>query len=103
MDCCTYLAPLKPWFGLHLCGRLDQFSTEKVYFYVYVRYESWFNQCPYPPFPFPTYYPDTGTGSEDSNRTLVGPLAQPLFKHTSQRLTPLHTLCPTHPLLRASM
>jgi hypothetical protein len=54
-------------------------------------------------FPFPTYYPDTGTGSEDSNRTLVGPLAQPLFKHTSQRLTPLHTLSPAHPLLRASM
>jgi hypothetical protein len=58
------------------------------------------NQCPYPPFPFPTYYPDTGTGSKDSNRTFVGPLTQPLFKHTSQRLTPLHTLphssSPTH-------
>ena len=86
--------PHSAWFGLHLCGRLDQFSTEKVYFYVYVRYESWFNQCPYPPFPFPTYYPDTGTGSEDSNRTLVGPLAQPLSKQTSQRLTRLHILSP---------
>jgi hypothetical protein len=52
------------------------------------------NRCPYPPFPFPTYYPDTGTGSKDSNRTFVGPLTQPLFKHTSQRLTPLHTLSP---------
>jgi hypothetical protein len=61
------------------------------------------NRCPYPPFPFPTYYPDTGTGSEYSNRTFVGPLTQPLLKHTSQRLTPLHTLSPTHPLLRASM
>ena len=61
------------------------------------------NRCPYPPFPFPTYYPDTGTGSKYSNRTYVGPLTQPLLKHTSQRLTPLHTLSPTHPLLRASM
>jgi hypothetical protein len=50
------------------------------------------NRYPYSPFPFPTYYPDTGTGSEDSNRTFVGPFAQPLLKHTSQRLTPLHTL-----------
>lgn len=27
------------------------------------------NRCPYPPFPFPTYFPDTGTGSGYSNRT----------------------------------
>src|SRR5215208_7231255 len=47
-----------------LSGLFDPFTTERVYFYVYVRYESWFNQCPYPPFPFPTYYPDTGTGSD---------------------------------------
>jgi hypothetical protein len=52
------------------------------------------NRCPYPPFPFPTYYPDTGTGSDDANRTLVEPLAQPLSKQTSQRLTLLHTLSP---------
>jgi hypothetical protein len=52
---------------------------------------------------FPTYYPDTGTGSEYLNRTCVGPLTQPLLKHTSQRITLLHTLCPTHPLLRVSM
>src|SRR5919112_662800 len=49
------------------------------------------------------YHPDTGTGSEDSNRTLVEPLAQPLSKQTSQPLTPLHILSPAHPLLRASM
>jgi hypothetical protein len=61
------------------------------------------NRCPYLLLSFPTYYPDTGTGSEYSNRTYVGPLTQPLLKHTSQRLTPLHTLSPTHPLLRASM
>src|SRR5829696_3541707 len=48
-------------------------------------------QCPYRPSPFPTYYPDTGTGSGHSNRTYVGPLAQPLFKHASRRLTLLHT------------
>ena len=61
------------------------------------------NRCPYPPFPFPTYYPDAGTGSEDSNRTYVGPLMQPLLKEASQRLMQLHTLSPAHPLLRVSM
>ena len=34
-------------------------------------------------FPFPTYYPDTGTGSDSVNRTFVGPLAQPLFNQAS--------------------
>jgi hypothetical protein len=24
-------------------------------------------RCPYPPFPFPTYHPDTGTGSGKRN------------------------------------
>ena len=47
-------------------------------------------QCPYPPFPFPTYYPDTGTGSGHSNRIYVGPFGQPLSKQTSRRLTTLH-------------
>ena len=28
-------------------------------------------------FLFPTYYPDTGTGSEYLNRTHVGPFGQP--------------------------
>src|SRR5215213_499131 len=60
-------------------------------------------QCPYPPFPFPTYYPDTGTGSEYSKRTYIGPLAQPLFKQASRRLTPLHTLSATNPHPRTSM
>jgi hypothetical protein len=50
-----------------------------------------FHRCPYPPFPFPTYYLDTGTGSSCSNRTFVGPLVQPMFKQASRRLTPLHT------------
>ncbi len=35
------------------------------------------NQCPYPPFPFPTYYPDAGTGSDYFHRTYVGLLGQP--------------------------
>src|SRR5215208_7096049 len=47
-------------------------------------------QCPYPPFPFPTYYPDTGTGSGHSNRIYVGPFGQPLSKQTLRRLTTLH-------------
>jgi hypothetical protein len=37
-----YRTPVRPysaWFGLHLYGRFDPFTTEKVYFYVYVRYE----------------------------------------------------------------
>jgi hypothetical protein len=41
-------------------------------------------------FPFPTYYPDTGTGSGHSNRIYVGPFGQPLSKQTSRRLTTLH-------------
>src|ERR687897_3100242 len=103
MDCCTYLAPLTTLVCPTSLCRLEPFTTEKLYFHVYVRYESRFNQCPYPPFPFPTYHPDTGTGSEYSNRTLVGPLAQPLSNQASRRLTPLHTLSATHPVLRASM
>src|SRR5215216_6112409 len=39
--------------------------------------------------------PDTGTGSGYLHRTLVGPLAQPLSKQTSQRLTRLHILSPS--------
>jgi hypothetical protein len=39
-------------------------------------------------------FPDTGTGSDDFNRTYIGPIGQPLSKQTSQRLTPLHTLSP---------
>jgi hypothetical protein len=42
-------------------------------------------------FPFLNYYPDTGTGSDYLNRTFVEPLAQPLFKQASRRLTPLYT------------
>src|SRR5215208_6644303 len=38
--------------------------------------------------------PDTGTGSGYLHRTLVGLLAQPLSKQTSQRLTRLHILSP---------
>jgi hypothetical protein len=95
VDCYTYLALLTTLVCPTSLCRLEPFTTEELYFYVYVRYESWFNQCPYPPFPFPTYYPDTGTGSEYSNRILVGPLAQPLSNQTSRLLTPLHTLSPS--------
>jgi hypothetical protein len=49
--------PPPPRFALHLCGLFDPFTTEKLYFYVYVRYESRLNQCPYPPFPFPPIPP----------------------------------------------
>jgi hypothetical protein len=86
------MRPHNAWFALYLSGRFDPFTTEKVYIHVYVRYESRFNQCPYPPFPFPTYYPDTGTGSGYFNRTLVEPLTQPLSNQTSRLLTPLRTL-----------
>ncbi len=61
------------------------------------------NRCSYSSFPFPHYYPDTGTGSEHLNRTCVVSPAQPLSKQTSRLLTPLHTLSPTHSLLRASI
>jgi hypothetical protein len=40
-----------------LSGIFDPFTTERLYFYVYVRYESKLNQCPYPPFPFPPISP----------------------------------------------
>ena len=38
VDLCHTLG--QPWFVLHPCGRLEPFTTEKLYFYVYVRYES---------------------------------------------------------------
>jgi len=44
-----------------LC-RLEPFTTEKVYIHVYVRYE-YRQPVPISSFPFPHYYPDTGTGS----------------------------------------
>jgi hypothetical protein len=47
-------------------------------------------RCPYPPFPFPTYHPDTGTGSGKRNRNLVNPCLQPPFKRGLQCLTLLH-------------
>ena len=48
-------------------------------------------RCPYPPFPFPTYYPDTGTGFGKRNRNSVDPYLQPSFKRGLQCLTLLHT------------
>jgi hypothetical protein len=54
------------------------------------------NRCPYPPFPFLTITPIRAPAlDEPPNRTFVGPLAQPLLKQTSRRLTPLHTLSPS--------
>jgi len=64
------MSDISALFTLHLSGHFDPLGTERVYFYVYVRYESRFNQCPYPPFPFPLS-PDTGTGSGFLHRTLV--------------------------------
>jgi hypothetical protein len=37
------------------------------------------NRCSYSSFPFPTYYPDTGTGSGYPNRTYVRVFGQPIF------------------------
>src|SRR5918997_5306123 len=105
MDCCTYLAPLTflVWpTSLHPCAVWNHLLLRRFTFMSMCGMNTG-NRCPYPPFPFPTYYPDTGTGSCYPNRTCVGPLPQPLLKHTSQRLTPLHTLSPTHPPLHASM
>ena len=42
-------------------------------------------------FPFPTYYPDTGTGSYHPNRTLDSSWVQPLVKRDAQRLTLFNT------------
>ncbi len=47
-------------------------------------------RCPYPPFPFPTYYPDTGTGSARRNRNSVCSCLQPLTKRSLQCLTQFH-------------
>src|ERR671920_938453 len=103
MDCCTYLAPpynlglayifvaisthllLKSFTFMSMCGMNQDLTSVRIL------------------LSLSHYHPDTGTGSEDSNRTLVGPPAQPLLKQASRRLTPLHILSPTHPLLRASM
>ncbi len=37
------------------------------------------NRCSYSSFPFPTYYPDTGTGSGYPDRTYVGVFGQPIL------------------------
>src|SRR5215211_8490273 len=102
MDCCTYLPPLQPWFVLHPCAVWNHLLL-RMFTFMSMCGMNTGNRCPYPPFPFPTYYLDTGTGSDCVNRTYVGLLAQPLSNQTSQSLTLLHTLSPTHPLLRASM
>jgi hypothetical protein len=52
-----FLAPLGRESFEGLSGIFDPFTTERLYFYVYVRYESRLNQCPYPPFPFPPITP----------------------------------------------
>src|SRR5215204_2234762 len=90
MDCCTYLARLTTLVCPTSLCRLEPFTTEKVYIHVYVRYE-YRQPVSVSSFPFPTYYPDTGTGSCYPNRTCVGPFVQPLFKQASRRLTMLHT------------
>lgn len=54
-----------------------------VYFRIYLRYDFRCYRCPYPPFPFSNSFPDTGTGSDYLNRTLLEFLTQPLFKQTS--------------------
>jgi hypothetical protein len=68
--------PPPPRFALHLCG----LSTQRLL----RSFTDWAicgknrgNRCPYPPFPFPTYYPDTGTGSGNPNRILISSFAQP--------------------------
>src|SRR5215211_5867782 len=62
-----------------------------VYFHIYLRYERKGYQCPYPPFPFPPITPIRAPAlNGHPNRTFVGPLAQPLLKQASRRLTPLH-------------
>jgi hypothetical protein len=45
-------------------------------------------------FPFPHYYPDTGTGSEYLKPYLCWSLRSTHFRQASQRLTPLHILPP---------
>jgi hypothetical protein len=40
-------------------------------------------RCPYPPFPFPTYYPDTGTGSSHPKTV---PLSEPSYNPHLNRL-----------------
>jgi hypothetical protein len=102
IDCCTYLPP----YNLGLPYILLAVSTHllvRSFTFVSMCGMKIGNRCSYSSFPFPHYYPDTSTGSDDVNRTLVEPFTQPLSKQTSQRLMLLHTRSPTHPLLRASM
>ena len=57
-----------------------------VYFRIYLRYE-WKQPVSISSFPFPTYYPDTGTGSEYLNRTFVSSFTQPSARQGLQCLT----------------
>jgi hypothetical protein len=56
---------------------LEPFTPEELYFYVYVRYESWFNQCPYPPFPFPPITPIRALALAISTVLLTDPSCNP--------------------------
>src|ERR671911_388418 len=94
MNCCTYFAPLTTlvWpTSSYPCAVWNHLLLRRFTFMSMCGMNT-SNRCPYLLLSFPTYYPDTGTGSDSVNRTFVGPLTQPLLKHTSQRLTPLHTL-----------
>src|SRR5919112_3701509 len=75
------------WLGLHLSDFLPHILVRNL-LCGYVRYEL---RQPVSVSSFPTYYPDTGTGSCYPNRTCVGLFVQPLFKQASRRLTMLHT------------
>src|SRR5215203_4311172 len=91
MDCCTYLPPLQPWFVLHPCAVWNHLLLRRFTFMSMCGMKTG-NRCPYPPFPFPTITPIRAPALDGPpNRTFVRPLAQPLLKQTSRRLTLLHT------------
>src|SRR5215211_8855185 len=95
MDCCTYLPPLQPWFVLHPCAVWNHLLLRRFTFMSMCGMNTG-NRCPYPPFPFPTITLIRAPALDGPpNRTFVGPLAQPLLKQTSQRLTLLHSLSPS--------
>src|SRR5919112_4830837 len=96
MDCCTYFCPLQPWFVLHPCAVWNHLLLRRFTFMSMCGMNTG-NRCPYlllslSPLITPIRAPAL---DEPPNRTFVGPLAQPLLKQTSQRLTPLHTLSPS--------
>src|SRR5215212_10119981 len=93
MDCCTYLAPLTTLVcptSLHPCAVWNHLLLRRFTFMSMCGMNTG-NRCPYLLSLSPLINPIRAPALDGPpNRTFVRPLAQPLLKQTSRRLTTLH-------------